>query len=71
MITAGYQFDIVIGVATLGRRGNLLPGDEARAMAADVIRGYLESLAKDGLPISKDTAPEPIKEKITVVLQAA
>jgi antitoxin HicB len=45
--------------------------EEARAMAADAIRGYLESLTKDGLPIPGDSAPEPIKEKITVVLQAA
>ena len=45
--------------------------EEARAMAADAIRGYLESLTKDGLPIPNDTAPEPIKKKITVVLQAA
>jgi antitoxin HicB len=45
--------------------------DQARAMAADAIRGYLESLAKDGLPIPGDTVPEPIKEKITVVLRAA
>ena len=45
--------------------------EEARAMAADAIRGYLESLLKDGLSIPPDTAPEPIKEKVTVVLQAA
>lgn len=45
--------------------------EEARAMAADAIRGYLESLIKDGLPIPPDTSPEPIKEKVTVVLQAA
>lgn len=45
--------------------------EEARAMAADAIRGYLESLTKDGLPIPSDTTPEPIKEKITVVLRAA
>ena len=38
-------------------------------MAADAIRGYVESLAKEGLPILDDTAPEPIKEKVTVVLQ--
>ena len=45
--------------------------EEARAMAADAIRGYLESLTKAGLPIPNDMAPAPIKEKITVVLQAA
>jgi predicted RNase H-like HicB family nuclease len=45
--------------------------EEARAMAADAIRGYLESLIKDGLAIPDDTTREPIKEKVTVVLQAA
>jgi predicted RNase H-like HicB family nuclease len=50
-------------------RGETL--EEARAVAADAISGYLESLFKDGLPIPDDTAPEPIKERITVVLQAA
>ena len=46
--------------------------EEARAMAEDAIRGYLESLLKDGLPIPPDAAaPEPIKEKVKVVLSAA
>jgi antitoxin HicB len=45
---------------------------QARAMAADAIRGYLESLQKDGLPIPPDAPPaEPIKEKVKVVLGAA
>ena len=44
--------------------------EEARAMAEDAIRGYLESLVKDGLSIPPDT-PEPIKEKVKVVLSAA
>jgi antitoxin HicB len=32
--------------------------EEARAMAADAIRGYIESLAKAGLPIPPED-PEP------------
>jgi antitoxin HicB len=31
--------------------------EEARDMAADAIRGYLESLAKDGLPIPPEDLP--------------
>lgn len=41
---------------------------EARAMAEDAIRGYLESLMKDGQPIPEDT--KPISEKVTVVVHA-
>jgi predicted RNase H-like HicB family nuclease len=37
--------------------------DEARAMAADAIRGYLESLAKDGEPIPVD---QSITEQLAV-----
>ena len=44
--------------------------EEARAMAEDAIRGYLEGLLKDGLSIPPDT-PGPIKEKVKVVLSAA
>ena len=40
---------------------------EARDRAADAIRGYLESLCKDGLPIPA----EPVKEQITVPFDAA
>lgn len=45
--------------------------DEARAMAADAIRGYVESLIKDGEPVPRDLAVEPIREKVTVVIAAA
>ena len=47
--------------------------EEARAMAAGAIRGYLESLRKDGQPVPTDkTIPaEPPKEHITVALDAA
>ena len=30
--------------------------EDARAMAADAIRGYLESLIKDGLPLPPDNS---------------
>jgi antitoxin HicB len=39
--------------------------EEARAMAADAIRGYLESLQKDGEPIPTD---ESITEEVQVEL---
>lgn len=37
--------------------------EEARAMAADAIRGYIESLEKNGEPVPSDT---PIIEKLSV-----
>ena len=47
--------------------------EEARTMAADAIRGYLESLRKDGQPIPTDIAipAAPRKEHISVALDAA
>ena len=47
--------------------------EEAREMAKDAIRGYLESLCKDGLPIPRDREIklEPVKEKVKVALEAA
>ncbi len=44
--------------------------EEARAMAQDAIRAYLESLQKDGLPVPPDKklALDPLKEKIRVAL---
>ena len=46
--------------------------DEAREMAKDAIRAYLESLQKDGQSIPQDTPirEEPVKEKVSVVLEA-
>jgi antitoxin HicB len=42
---------------------------EARAMAADAIRCYLESLKKDEMPIPvEEDEDEPLREKITVHL---
>ncbi len=41
--------------------------DEARAMAADAIRGYLECLREDGLPIPEsDPAPAPLVDRVSV-----
>lgn len=40
--------------------------EEARAMAEDAIRGYIESLRKDHLPIPSDKAP--VKEEIRVLV---
>ena len=47
--------------------------EEARAMAADAIRTYLESLRKDGDPIPPDKklSADPVKEEITVSLDSA
>jgi antitoxin HicB len=45
--------------------------EDARAMAADAIRGYLESLVKGGEPIPPDRATAPITEKVKVVVPAA
>ena len=44
--------------------------EEARAMAADAIQGFLESLQKDGLPIplEHEHEVEPVREKVTVRL---
>ena len=40
--------------------------EEARTMAQDAIRGYLESLHKDHQPISRDRPP--IREEVHVML---
>src|SRR5688572_75448 len=54
-------------------RGLVTEGDtleEARAMAADAIKGYLESLRKHGqpIPLSEEYHVEPIRESVTVRL---
>jgi len=50
--------------------GDTLP--EARRMAQDAIRAYLESLRKDGEPIPRDPRlnSDPVKEKIKVAIPA-
>jgi predicted RNase H-like HicB family nuclease len=47
--------------------------EQARAMAEDAIRGYLESLRKDGLPVPEDKklTLQPVKEEVKVVLEVA
>ncbi len=47
--------------------------DEAREMAKDAIRAYIESLLKDGesIPADKQIPLEPVKEKLSVAVQAA
>ena len=47
--------------------------EQARHMAREAIQGYLESLRKDGQPIPTDKpiAADPVKEHITVALDAA
>jgi predicted RNase H-like HicB family nuclease len=44
--------------------------DEAREMVRDAIRGYLESLHRDGLPIPEDIrlSEDPVKEEVEVAL---
>lgn len=44
--------------------------DEAREMARDAIRGYLESLQKDGQPLPEDIRlpADPVKEEVAVAL---
>lgn len=44
--------------------------EEARENAVDAIRGYIESLRKDGLPVPPDRErpPEPIREKVSVAM---
>jgi antitoxin HicB len=41
--------------------------EEARAMAADAIRGYIECLREDGEPIPEsDPAPVPLVDRVSV-----
>ena len=41
--------------------------EEARAMAADAIRGYIECLREDGEPIPEsDPTPSPLVERVSV-----
>ena len=55
------------GVAT---QGETL--EEARAMAADAIQGYLECLREDGItiPASDEPLAGPIRDRVTVTLSA-
>jgi predicted RNase H-like HicB family nuclease len=45
--------------------------EEARAMAADAIRGYIECLQEDGEPIPEsDPAPAPLVDRVTITAAA-
>jgi len=46
---------------------------EARIMAADAIRAYVDSLRKDGqaIPADKKLSADPVKEEITITLDSA
>jgi len=56
-------FPAIPGLATQGETV-----DEARAMAADCLRAYLESLRKDGEPLPYEAAEGLITERLTVDL---
>jgi predicted RNase H-like HicB family nuclease len=59
-------FPAIPGLATQGETM-----DEARAMAADCLRAYLESLRKDGEPLRYEAPEGPITERLTVELASA
>ena len=59
-------FPAIPGLATQGETM-----DEARAMAADCLRAYLESLRKDGEPLLYEAPEGPITERLTVELASA
>ena len=42
--------------------------EQARKMISDAIKGFCESLLKDGLPLPKDISIEAKKEKIRIVI---
>jgi len=80
---AEYDFTVLFEPATEGGYvvtcpalpGLVTEGDtlvEARRMARDAIRAYIESLRKDGEHIPRDLKPlpEPVKEKIKVAIPA-
>jgi antitoxin HicB len=82
-VTTEYSFTILFDPAEEGGyvvTCPALPGlvtegdtlDEARRMARDAIRAYIESLRKDGEEIPADTilAGEPVKETVRVAVPA-
>ena len=57
-------------IPNLATQGETL--DEARAMAEDCLRCYLEGLSSDGRPLPDGEAPrEAVREAITVDLETA
>jgi len=59
-------FPAIPGLATQGETI-----DEARDMAADCLRAFLESLAKDGEPAPYEAPEAPLTERVKVALSAA
>ena len=59
-------FPAIPGLATQGETLT-----EARAMASDCLRAYLESLQKDGEPLPYEAPEGPITERLTVALAGA
>ena len=59
-------FPAIPGLATQGETI-----DEARTMAADCLRAYLESLAMDGEPLPYEAPELPLMQRVTVALSAA
>ncbi len=59
-------FPAIPGLATQGETI-----DEARAMAADCLRAYLESLALDGEPPPYEAPELPLVQRVTVALAPA
>ena len=56
-------------IPDLATQGETL--DEARAMAADCLLAYLESLRRDGEPLPYEAPEGPITERVTVDLLSA
>jgi antitoxin HicB len=59
-------FPVIPGLATQGETI-----DEARLMAADCLRAYLESLAMDGEAPPYEAPELPLMQRVTVALAAA
>ena len=83
MATREYAFTVLFEPAEEGGYSVTVPAlpglvtegdtlEEARTMAQDAIRSYLESLQKDGEPIPADVEirEEPVKERVHVALSA-
>lgn len=60
------MFPAIPGLAT---QGETL--EEARAMASDCLRAYLESLEKDGEPAPYEAPGTPVTERVKVALTVA
>jgi antitoxin HicB len=59
-------FPAIPGLATQGETI-----EQARDMAADCLRAYLESLAKDGEPAPYEAVGMPLTERVKVAIPAA